>query len=903
MHRKVIFGLALAGMVPLAACTPSSSATHSAAAAQGTAPAAATSGTRVVRATLKNGLRVVVVRDPFAPVAAQEITYLVGANEAPKGFPGMAHAQEHMMFRGAPGLSRNQLSAIMARMGGTFDAFTTNDITSYFMIVPKGDLDVSLHVGAARMAGVDDSEAQWKEERGAIEQEVARDYSSPIYMLEKKMLAHLFAGTPYAHDALGTKPSFDKTTGAMLKKFHQAWYAPNNALLVVTGDVDPRAVIARVKKLYGKIPAKKLPVKPKVTLAPVAATTFTTPSDQPYGLVLVSFRMPGYSSPDYAAAQLAADALSSKRGPIQALRYQGKALAAGFYYQAKVGTGLAFAYAVYPPGGNVEKVKQALTGAIEKVRKSGIASDLVTASKRRALLQHELQRNSIFGLARTWTNALALAGLNSPSEALERLRSVTPQQVNAQVKQRLDLDHAITLIAQPTPGTKPRGGQGYGGKESFTSKPTGKVTLPKWAEKSLAQLPHPEPFLHPADTTLPNGIRLIVQPLHVSHSVSLYGVVNQNEDLQAPKGQEGVGDLLGALFDWGPKGMTRLQFDTAQDKIGANLSVGPDFSLQVLPRYFDAGVKLLAKDMLDPALPEQALKQQRFLQARQAAGQVQSPQFKFDRAVQKALLPKGDPALRLSTAKSIGSLDRKKLEAYYAKAYRPDETSIVVIGDITPAAAKKAVEKYFGDWKATGKKPDLDYPPVPPSKPSNTFVPDPQKKQDQVVLAETLGLNYTNPEHFALDLANDYLSGGFYATPLFRVLREKLGLVYSVGASFNFDRHRGNFQLSYGSYPDKVDQARKAAIKVLKQVAAKPLTSGQLHLAKSIGLRRIQLGQQSVGGIAQGWLNRSTEGLPLDWNYVMAHHFETLTAPEIHQALQQYFDPARLSTIVLGQKP
>ncbi|HYW77593.1 MAG TPA: pitrilysin family protein [Gammaproteobacteria bacterium] len=848
-------------------------------------------------------MKVVVVRDPFAPVAAQQITYRVGANEAPKGFPGMAHAQEHMMFRGAPGLSKNQLAAIMARMGGTFDAFTTNDITSYFMIVPKGDLDVSLHVGAARMAGVDDSEAQWKQERNAIEQEVARDHSSPLYMLEKKMLAHLFAGTPYAHDALGTKPSFDKTTGAMLKKFHNTWYAPNNALLVVTGDVDPQSVIAKVKKLYGKIPAKKLPEKPKVTLAPVAATTFTTPSDQPYGLVLVSFRMPGYRSADYPAAQLAADALSSKRGPIQALRYQGKVLASGFLYQPKAGAGIGFAYAVYPPGGNVAKVKQALTGAIEKVRKNGISPGLVKAAKRRALLKHELQRNSIFGLARTWSNALAVAGLDSPSEALARLRAVTPKQVNAQVDQRLTLDHAITLIAKPTPGTKPRAGHGYGGKESFTSKPKGKVTLPKWAAKSLAELPHPRPFLHPTDTTLPNGIRLIVQPLHVSHSVSLYGVVNQNEDLQAPKGEEGVGGLLGALFDWGPKGMSRLQFDAAQDKIGANLSAGPNFSLQVLPRYFDSGVKLLSKDMLDPALPKRALMQQRFLQARQAAGQVQSPEFKFNRAVQKALLPKGDPALRLATAKSIGSLDRKKLEAYYAKAYRPDETTIVVIGDITPAAARKAVSKYFGNWKATGKKPVLDYPPVPPSKASNTFVPDPQKKQDQVVLAETLGLSYTNPDHFALDLANDYLSGGFYATPLYRVLREKLGLVYDVGASFNFDRHRGNFQLNYGSYPGKVDEARKAAIKVLKQAAAKPLTADQLHLAKSIGLRRIQLGQQSVGGIAKGWLSRSTEGLPLDWNYVMAHHFEKLTAPEIHRVLQKYFEPARLSTIVLGQKP
>ncbi|MGA7966136.1 MAG: pitrilysin family protein [Gammaproteobacteria bacterium] len=896
MFLKFERSFILLGVVALAACT-----THPAQPSHSMAATPATA--KVTRATLANGLKVVIVRDPFAPVVAQQITYRVGANEAPKGFPGMAHAQEHMMFRGAPGLSKDQLSAIMARMGGTFDAFTTNDITSYFLIVPKGDVTVALHVGALRMAGVNDSEAQWQKERGAIEQEVARDKSTPIYLLEKKMLAHLFAGTPYAHDALGTKPSFDKTTGAMLKKFHTTWYAPNNALLVVTGDVDPQAVLAQVKKLYGAIPSKKIPAKPAITLAPVAATTFTTPSDQPYGLVFVAFRMPGYRSPDYPAAELASDALASKRGPIQALRFQGKALFASFQMQTMPDTGLGIAYAVYPPGADANAIRQSLVGAIEKVRKDGIAPDLIAAAKHRAVLGQELQRNSISGLAQTWTNALALAGFDSPAEALARLRKVTPVEVNEQVQKSLNLDHAITLIAEPTPGTKPKAGQGYGGKESFASKPSGPVTLPAWAAKSLAKLPHPQPFLHPTDTQLPNGLRLIVQPLHTGHSVSLYGVVNQNEDLQAPKGEEGIGDLLGTLFDWGPKGMTRLQFDAAQDKIGANLSVGPSFSLQVLPQYFDAGVKLLANDMLDPALPKQAFQRQQFLQARQAAGQVKSPQFKFGRAVQEALLPKDDPALRLATSKTIGSLSLADLKDYYAKVYRPDETTIVVIGDITPAAAKSAVEQYFGGWKAQGSKPDLDYAPVPPSKASHVFVPDAQKKQDQVVLAETLDLNFTNPDHFALELANDYLSGGFYATPLYHVLREKLGLVYNVGASFDFERHRGNFQLHYGSYPDKVNEARDAALKVLKDTSANPLTDDQLHLAKSIGLRQIQLGQQSVGAIAQTWLNRSEDGLPLDWSYVMARHFEQLRAPEIQQALQKYLDLKRLSTIVLGQKP
>lgn len=893
--KKIVFALVVGvALVALAACSSTQTPSEG---------VSSTSSSNVLKTTLDNGLKVVVVRDAFAPVATQQITYFAGGNQAPEGFPGIAHAQEHMMFRGSPGLTKNQLSGIYARMGGDMNAFTTNNITSYFFTVPAQDINVALHVGALRMAGVNDAQAQWEKERGAIEQEVARDYSSPIFQLLRKMRSHLFAGTPYVNTALGTKASFDKLTGKHLEAFHKKWYAPNNAMLVVTGDVDPQAVFAKVKKLYGDIPSRDIPKQQSITLAPVEATTFSTPSDQPYGIVLVAFRMPGYASPDYPAARLAADALSSKRGPIQALRYEGKALFAGFQMRTFPDTGFGVALALYPSNGDADSVRQALVDAIGKVQKNGIKPEILNAAKQRAILNQALQTNSISGLAMAWTNALALADLNSPHEALERLREVTPKQANALIKKRLDLSQAVTLIAKPTPGSKPTSGKGFGGKESFGGAPEGKVNLPSWAEKAFAKLPQPKPFLEPIDMTLDNGLRLVVQPLKNSHSVSLYGAVHQNENLQAEKGKEGIGGVLGALFSYGPEGMSRLEFAAAQDKIGAEMSVGPSFSLKVLPQHFHAGVKLLADDLLHPSLPKKAFKKQQLLHARQAAGRKSSPSFKFSRAVQKALLPNNDPALRLATFKTIGSLTHEELEQYYGKVYRPDMTTIVVVGDITPAKAKEAVKKYFGDWQAKGPSLELDYGPIPLSQKSHTLVPDSLKKQNKVVLAETLdsSMNYTNPDHFALELANYYLSGGFYATPLYRVLREKLGLVYNVGSSFDFDRNRATFSLYYGSYPDKVDEAREAAIKVLEDTLSEPLTAKELHLAKSIGLRRIQLAKQSVGGIARGWISRSQDGLPLDWSYVMARHFEKLTAPQIQQALKKYLDPDRLSTIVLGK--
>ncbi|HUX19764.1 MAG TPA: pitrilysin family protein, partial [Spirochaetia bacterium] len=293
-----LFALLLAGCTTTpAGLRPATPAPHATAAVASSSLRSVTEQDGVLRATLSNGLQVVIVSDPLAPVATQEITYFVGSNQSPEGFPGMAHAQEHMMFRGAKGLTGDQLSAISAQLGGNMDAFTTQNTTSYYFTIPADDLDLSLKIGALRMASVDDNPEDWQKERGAIEQEVARDNSDPLYVLQSRAQKYIFAGTPYENTGLGTKDTFDKTTAPMLKGFHDTWYAPNNALLVVSGDVDPKAVLSKVVDLYGTIPSKELPTKGKIELSPVKPDTFSSETEQPYGMVAYVFRMPGFRSP------------------------------------------------------------------------------------------------------------------------------------------------------------------------------------------------------------------------------------------------------------------------------------------------------------------------------------------------------------------------------------------------------------------------------------------------------------------------------------------------------------------------------------------------------------------------------------------------------------------------------
>src|ERR1700731_605154 len=147
----------------------------------------------VTRATLENGLRVVIIRDPLAPVVTVEENFLVGGDETPAGFPGMAHAQEHMAFRGCSGLTADQIAAIFAQLGGDGNADTQQNVTQYFTTVPAADVDVALRLDAACMQDVEDSETEWAQEKGAIEQEVARDLSEPTYKFLSRLNEDMFS--------------------------------------------------------------------------------------------------------------------------------------------------------------------------------------------------------------------------------------------------------------------------------------------------------------------------------------------------------------------------------------------------------------------------------------------------------------------------------------------------------------------------------------------------------------------------------------------------------------------------------------------------------------------------------------------------------------------------------------
>ncbi|MDN5924255.1 MAG: insulinase family protein, partial [Xanthomonadales bacterium] len=329
---------------------------------------------------------------------------------------------------------------------------------------------------------------------------------------------------------------------------------------------------------------------------------------------------------------------------------------------------------------------------------------------------------------------------------------------------------------------------------------------------------------------------------------------------------------------------------------------GSSFSLMVPSAHFAAGMKLLADNQLHPNMPERAFKVMQQNAVGTTAGQIKSPGFLNSQHLNKALYPAGDPVLRYATPKSIAGLTLADVKTYHAQTFRPDMTTIVIIGDVTPEKARAVATAAFGSWTASGPKPLTAYPAVVNNKASEFHTPDATSVQDSVSLSQVIQMGEKDPDRFALYLGNQILGGGFNAH-LMQDVRVKAGLVYGISSHVNLSKHRGIFGISYGSDPDKVKQARALALRDVARMQSMPVTADELHAAKGKMLRAFALGTSSFGSIAGNFLSLAMQDKPLNADAIAAKKYLHMNAAQIQDAFKKYIRPDGFVTAVKGPAP
>ena len=870
------------------------------------APPAGSGGSDVTKVTLRNGLQVVIVRNTLAPVASTDLTYLVGSRDDPAGVPGMAHAQEHMMFRGTKDLTTSELGTIATALGGDFNAETSEMTTQYQFTVPAGDLDAVFRIESDRMRGVLDLQSQWQNERGAIEQEVARDEAAPGSDFFSDATAIAYKGTVYEHPGVGTKTSFDALTGPRIKAFWDRWYAPNNAVLVIAGNVDPQRTLDAVRARFESIPPKVIPAHQSARFTPLKRTVIRRNTTLAYPLAAVGFRMPGLDDADFLASFVLQGVLGANGGALHELGDEGVALEGEWQSMPYVKEAqLGFAVAALAPGTDPDAMVRKLEAIMTNYRDHGVPSSLFESTKRRLISDQELSRNSIGELASDWADTIAVDHEPSIAYEQELIGRVTLADVNRVAKRYLDVSHAVIGALTPAAGASQSAPPAPAGqtRENPLGKQQTVTTLPDWGTALVHNVAIPNAALAPQQVKLANGMTLIVQPETISDSVFVYGSVKTAPSLQEPLGKEGVSRVLGGMFPYGTMTQDRQSFQRAQDAIDSSIGGGSGFGVQTTSRNFDRAVTLLAENELTPRLDQGTLDVVR----RRSIDSLQTElNSTHTAAVQQAalkLLPFNDPELRRPSVAGMQAITLDDVKSYYTKTMRPDLTTIVVVGNVSVAQARATIDRTFGGWKAVGPPPVVDLPPVPMNPPGDVKIPLPNIRQDYVTLEELVPLTRSSPQYYPLVLGNAVLGGGSLGpeqSRLFRDIRQNAGLVYSIDSQYVSGDTRSRFSIEFACAQNNEAHIESLVNDELAQLRKEPIGDFELSLMKASMVRRAVLGASSASAIGERFLGYAVSGLPLDQAQIDAQHLLATDAHAIQTAFAANIKPENFVRTIEG---
>jgi zinc protease len=404
---------------------------------------------------LKNGMKVIVKEDHRAPTVAHMVWYKAGSIDEQNGTTGLAHALEHMMFKGTKTLKPGEFSQRVAALGGRENAFTSKDYTAYFQQIEKSSLEKVMALEADRMANLVFSKEEFAREiRVVMEERRLRTEDQPIPLLYEGLYATAFTAHPYRHPIVGWMSDLQSMTVQDAKHWYERWYAPNNAILVVTGDVDARQVLALAEKHYGRIPRKEVAVtRPQAEPEQrgVRRITVKAPAENPY--VVLAFKVPTLRDVEkddesHALDVLAAvlDGYDNARLNARLVRTERVANSAGAGY-SNVNRGPALFLLDGTPSNGVgtEQLEKLLRAEVERIAQEGVSEAELDRVKTQLVASQIYKRDSIFGQAME-IGTLEMSGISHKmiDRIIEKLKAVRPEQVQA-VARKYFGDDALTV--------------------------------------------------------------------------------------------------------------------------------------------------------------------------------------------------------------------------------------------------------------------------------------------------------------------------------------------------------------------------------------------------------------------------------------------------------------------------
>ena len=429
----------------LAIITPPATSVH----------AAADYRDQVVAKTLPNGLEMILLPDRKAPVAVIQVWYRVGSRNDVQGKTGLSHMLEHMMFKGTENHAPNEYSRMIARQGGSENAFTSDDATTYFAKLAADRLDIVLELEADRMRGLSLSADQFEPERQVVaEERRMRVDDDPVAFLRESLDATAFAIHPYRQPTIGWRQDIENWRLADLQEHYDRFYQPGNAVLVAVGDFNPEELAQRIEHFFGAIPAGPAVPPMRVREEPPRGPRrieVTRPAKLPF--VILSYPAPNLRNPDFAALEMLSVILSdgkSSRLQESLVREQQVALGVGASYQPTSVDDRTFSLvAQAQPGRAAAEVEEALIAAVERIQKDPPTKEEMDRARRQIESGFIFSQDSVFSRAMLLGHYAMASDWQSVDDYLPAIRAVTPTQVQKAAQLWLDPQKRTTGILHP----------------------------------------------------------------------------------------------------------------------------------------------------------------------------------------------------------------------------------------------------------------------------------------------------------------------------------------------------------------------------------------------------------------------------------------------------------------------
>lgn len=419
---------------------------------------------------LANGLKLIVREDHRAPTVAHMVWYRAGSMDEINGRTGVAHVLEHMMFKGTDTVKAGEFSRLVAAVGGRENAFTSRDYTAYFQQVEKSKLDEVIKLESDRMANLKFDDAEFlKEIQVVMEERRLRTEDNPSSLLNEALMATAYMSSPYRHPVIGWMNDLENMKPADAREWYRHWYAPNNATVVISGDVDPKQVLSTVEKYYGVLLAHELPVR-KPQLEPLQrgvkqvqvkapadsaqlAMAWKVPKleprklddDEPYALELLAAVLDGYDNARLNRLMVKQERVVNDVGVG--------------YDMISRGPELFLIYASMAKGKTVSQAEQSIRKALKEISLNGILDSELKRIKVRILSDQIYKRDSIFGQAmEIGTTEMAGFSWREIDLMLEKMQTITPTQVQTVAKKYL-VDEGLTIGVLEPQARKTMGAQ------------------------------------------------------------------------------------------------------------------------------------------------------------------------------------------------------------------------------------------------------------------------------------------------------------------------------------------------------------------------------------------------------------------------------------------------------------